>query len=78
MKQLSLKKILDVRCPRCGAAVGEKCELNTGQPRTDPHRDRFDVENVTCLAYSEILASSTTKLLSRPLFLADRRHSGGC
>jgi hypothetical protein len=31
---------LAVRCPTCGAKVGEKCELNTGQPRTSPHRDR--------------------------------------
>lgn len=31
---------LTVRCPTCGAKPGEKCELGTGQPRTDPHRDR--------------------------------------
>jgi hypothetical protein len=31
---------LSVRCPTCGAAPGEKCELGTGQPRTEPHRDR--------------------------------------
>jgi hypothetical protein len=31
---------LAVRCPTCGAKVGEKCELSTGQPRTSPHRDR--------------------------------------
>jgi len=35
-----LKQILSIRCPTCGAKVGEKCELNTGQPRTEPHRDR--------------------------------------
>jgi hypothetical protein len=29
-----------VRCPTCGAAPGEKCELTSGQPRTDPHRER--------------------------------------
>jgi hypothetical protein len=34
------KRILAVRCPTCGAKVGEKCELGTGQPRTEPHRDR--------------------------------------
>jgi hypothetical protein len=34
------KQALAVRCPTCGAKVGEKCELSTGQPRTDPHRDR--------------------------------------
>jgi len=34
------KLALAVRCPTCGAKPGEKCELSTGQPRTDPHRDR--------------------------------------
>jgi hypothetical protein len=34
------KQVLAVRCPTCGAKPGEKCELSTGQPRTDPHRDR--------------------------------------
>jgi len=28
--QLSLKKIFTVRCPTCGAAPGEKCELTSG------------------------------------------------
>jgi len=31
---------LAVRCPTCGAEPGEKCELSTGLPRTEPHRDR--------------------------------------
>jgi hypothetical protein len=31
---------LAIRCPTCGAKPGEKCELGTGQPRTDTHRDR--------------------------------------
>jgi hypothetical protein len=34
------KQTLAVRCPTCGAKPGEKCELSTGLPRTDPHRDR--------------------------------------
>jgi hypothetical protein len=34
------KKILAIRCPTCGAAPGEKCELSTGLPRTNPHRYR--------------------------------------
>lgn len=36
----SQNKALAVRCPTCGAKKGEKCELSTGQPRTEPHRDR--------------------------------------
>ena len=39
-RELSPKQILAIRCPTCGAAPGEKCELSTGQPRTEPHRDR--------------------------------------
>ena len=34
------KQALTVRCPTCGARPGQKCELSTGLPRTDPHRDR--------------------------------------
>ncbi len=34
------EQALTVRCPTCGAKPGEKCELSTGQPRTEPHRDR--------------------------------------
>ena len=39
-REPSLKQILAVRCPTCGAAPGKRCELTTGQPRTEPHRDR--------------------------------------
>lgn len=42
--KLSLKEILAVHCPICGAAPGEKCELSSGQPRTDSHRDRELIE----------------------------------
>jgi len=34
------KQTLAARCPTCGAKPGEKCELSTGQPRTEPHGDR--------------------------------------
>ncbi len=40
MSELTPKEIQTVRCPTCGAAPGEKCELSTGQPRTEPDRDR--------------------------------------
>jgi hypothetical protein len=39
-RSLQSKLALSVRCPTCGAARGEKCELTSGQPRTDPHLDR--------------------------------------
>ena len=38
--KVSEKQALSVRCPTCGSRPGEKCELSTGLPRTDPHRDR--------------------------------------
>jgi len=39
-KKPTIKKVEAIRCPTCGAAPGEKCELSTGQLRTEPHRDR--------------------------------------
>jgi hypothetical protein len=39
-RELTMKQILSVRCPTCGAAVQEICELTTGAARTEPHRDR--------------------------------------
>jgi hypothetical protein len=39
-KELTLKQILSVPCPTCGAATEEACELHTGAARTEPHRDR--------------------------------------
>ena len=39
-KELTLKQMLSVPCNICGAAIGEVCELHTGAPRTEPHRDR--------------------------------------
>jgi len=39
-KDLTLKQILSVPCPTCGATHEEACELHTGALRTEPHRDR--------------------------------------
>jgi len=33
-------KTLLLRCPTCGAKPGEKCELHSGMPRSDPHPAR--------------------------------------
>jgi hypothetical protein len=38
--RLEKAQALRVRCPTCGAKSGEKCEINTGLPRTDPHPAR--------------------------------------
>ena len=38
--KVTQKEALAVRCPTCGAKPREKCELSTGLPRTEPHRDR--------------------------------------
>ena len=39
-KELTPKQILSLPCTTCGAAIGEVCELHTGAPRTEAHRDR--------------------------------------
>jgi hypothetical protein len=39
-KELTLKQILSVPCPTCGAALEEGCVLHTGARRTEPHRNR--------------------------------------
>jgi len=39
-RELTPKQVLSVPCTTCGAAIGEVCELHTGAPRTEPHRDR--------------------------------------
>lgn len=39
-KELTPKQLLSVPCPTCGAATHEVCELHTGAPRTEAHRDR--------------------------------------
>jgi hypothetical protein len=39
-KELTPEQILSIPCTTCGAAIGEVCELHTGLPRTEPHRDR--------------------------------------
>ena len=36
----TLEQIHAVPCVTCGAQAGEKCELHSGQPRIEPHRDR--------------------------------------
>jgi len=39
-RELTPKQLSAVACPTCGAAVGERCELNSGAPRFAPHVDR--------------------------------------
>jgi len=43
------KKPHAVRCPTCGAAPGERCELTSGQPRITLHRDRRVIAKDTTL-----------------------------
>jgi hypothetical protein len=40
LMRVTKEQALAVRCTTCGAKTGEKCELSTGLPRTNPHRDR--------------------------------------
>jgi len=39
-KKATLKRGQAVRRPMCAAGPSEKCQLCTGQPRTEPHCDR--------------------------------------
>lgn len=39
-EKLSLRQILSVRCPMCGAAPKQKCALSTGHPSSKTHLDR--------------------------------------
>lgn len=36
----TVQQIQAVPCPICGAQPQQKCELNIGGPRKEPHRDR--------------------------------------
>jgi hypothetical protein len=53
-KELTQKQMLSVLCTTCGAAIGEVCELHSGAPRTEPHRDRK-------LAAAEAVEANTRK-----------------
>jgi hypothetical protein len=39
-KEPAPRSATSIRCHICGAARGEKCELNSGQPRPESHYDR--------------------------------------
>jgi len=39
-RELTPKQLTSVPCPTCGAAAGERCVLNSGAPRAEPHVDR--------------------------------------
>ena len=56
-KKPTLKQVNTVRCPTCGAEPGEKCELSTGQPRSEPHRDRRLIAEDLIVAPAEYRAS---------------------
>jgi hypothetical protein len=38
--KLKPKQVIALRCPTCGAAPGQKCELSTGLTRFEPHQAR--------------------------------------
>jgi hypothetical protein len=39
-EKLTLRHILSVRCPMCGAKPKEKCTLSTGHPSSKTHLNR--------------------------------------
>jgi hypothetical protein len=38
--ELTPKQISSIPCPTCGAAVRDRCVLNSGAPRSESHVDR--------------------------------------
>jgi hypothetical protein len=40
MKDLTSAQLSSVPCPTCGVAVGDRCLLHSGAPRSEPHVDR--------------------------------------
>ncbi|MGH2508924.1 MAG: zinc finger domain-containing protein [Ktedonobacteraceae bacterium] len=40
VRELTQKQVSSVPCPTCGVAVGQRCVLNTGALRIEPHPDR--------------------------------------
>ena len=78
------KQALSVRCPTCGAKPGEKCELSTGLPRTEPHRDRRllgqrvweDFQATAGSATVEVRRSKTTFISAAAAALSLRRWRG--
>jgi len=69
MRNSDDKDVLAIRCPTCGAKPGEKCALNTGQPRNTPHRDRClaSLGDVSESLYSDPLEGLGVYALTRDL-----------
>jgi hypothetical protein len=65
IRDLTAKQILSVPCPTCGAATDEACELHTGAPRYEPHRDRkfSAAEAIENDGHGEIRSSRTVDLI---------------
>lgn len=59
---LTSNQELAVGCPTCGASAGQLCELSSGGPRNNPHRNRKDLALTT---------------LAKVAFMADIRAAMG-
>jgi hypothetical protein len=70
-KKPTLKQVQAVRCPTCGAGPGEKCELSTGQPRTEPHRDRRWISQDSVSRLRNISKANDLKPAQLPSQLTD-------
>jgi hypothetical protein len=54
-KELTPKQISSVPCPTCGSAAGERCVLQSGGLRSEPHVER------KFLAIDAIVAKRATR-----------------
>ena len=61
MSKLTQAQLLAIRCPTCGASPKQKCELASGHPHTNPHRDRrLDASDVAIRLGAKALRQRTT------------------
>jgi hypothetical protein len=61
--KLTLRQVLSVRCPMCGAKPKEKCILSTGHPCKKTHHDRrLSAAKMSC---PESFAQAALRILKK-------------
>lgn len=80
-----MQKAMDSSCPTCGAKQGERCKLDTGEQRRDPHRQRSmrywprrSVMSQSTPARHRHRATTTSTITIRPVRGLPAIMSSGC
>jgi len=63
---LATDQTLADRLSTCGTQPGEQCELNTGQPRNAPHRERIWAAKGQAAPYTETSCFNIARLTPSP------------